>query len=237
MCLSSFTHNTWQGSLACRSRLTCVKRLLSVDIARFIIEYPYFASDGTMQTALSARTCSCSMRPANTSASYRMPHMRSVRPFTATPVHHQTAAVAVPSPVAPQRLLVCSAAAKDATEQVRSMQHLLLRADAAMQPCISHGTLILLCACTAHLLWSVVINFYLHQGLSATVTQHCMSLWLSSGTPTVNCLLLMHPTPDAQANIIRLCCAVLSCRCPLRCHAQASSSQRRRCQHSSLVTT
>uniref|UniRef100_A0A383WHX3 Uncharacterized protein n=1 Tax=Tetradesmus obliquus TaxID=3088 RepID=A0A383WHX3_TETOB len=36
-----------------------------------------------------------------------MPHMRAIRPFTAAPVHRQTAAaVAVPSPVAPQRLLV-----------------------------------------------------------------------------------------------------------------------------------
>ncbi|KAF6261670.1 hypothetical protein COO60DRAFT_1500678 [Scenedesmus sp. NREL 46B-D3] len=70
-----------------------------------------------MQTALATRACSCSMRPLSMSASCRISHVRAIKPFTAAPVRHQKAA-AVLSPVAPQRLLVCSAAAKDATEQV-----------------------------------------------------------------------------------------------------------------------
>jgi hypothetical protein len=87
-----------------------------------------------MQTALSTRSCSCSMRPASTSVSFRVPHMRSIRPFTAAPVHQQTAAaLAVPSPIAPQRLLVCSAAAKDATEQVWLVPCPMVQASAAEQ--------------------------------------------------------------------------------------------------------
>jgi hypothetical protein len=41
---------------------------------------------------------------------------------------------------------------------VRSIKHRLFRSDATLKPCVSYGTLILLCACTvhAHLFWSAL---------------------------------------------------------------------------------
>jgi hypothetical protein len=158
-----------------------------------------------MQTALSTRSCSCSMRPTSTSVSFRVPHMRAIRPFTAAPVHQQAAAaVAVPSPVAPQRLLVCSAAAKDATEQVWLVYVSMARADAAEQPCTRHSKVVLLLhvACpivsARHQLATAVffrlfchccIERLIHSMVTMSWPPHTCLFWCSS-----SCCVLLAPT-------------------------------------------